>query len=585
MSLEIARGLVRALKLNRSPYVLDEHTHMRFQPVHYLHHITDKAAHFLMNHVIAKGDPSQGEKIAVQTYLPSEILTYPLRFIQYETTYALRTREMDLSERGCNGLKCKLVEIGGKLGKAFENVFNGKLVTDHGKDHSRNFDDKLEAILRWTPEVNISWNDCLEAMGFFAYFHDIDQVLKLVWNEEANLKLKPKDGHTSAAAAMVLCLAPELSVEMDISQLKAGELTKLIAVMIMCHDTAKVKDVIYTASKRADVAEFQKKENIDSLITAITKGEIDVTSLSPQQILWWVEFDNYRNIQIANTTQENDQTKIGIYPPFEQEFDERLSTLENDNRPLFRNLIKKKKESLQNARIMLVFVDFLEMSMPFLPSLARKFKVGKSMERPFFQGSAEKNMDAIINLDEKNLDNDVARALFELRYLYKFIEGTQLANSPFIMNILKINVLYGAYALRNFGLRLMNGDMGVVDEIFEVRANDLSTKMDRKGKKYAERTELLGELHLDCANVKRSILAKKENKGSNLPRKYGLDESIEFMLLMSKSIELFKEELGITWEDDLKVLRYIERGETPPFFSTTYDATGKLSDARTLVSH
>jgi hypothetical protein len=523
MALETLHTLVRDIQtvVGQSPAYLYERDTMLHE-MDAMHEILMQGAHVWYRENADRHLPSSGLLRTEHDKNES--------FIAHVSDGIESLRQLDIAERAANGLRWYLQYDNrnpneeSEFGKKLFRATNNWRLSDHAHKHFRRDERWIEAMminigaLRHTHDVS-RWTDSIMLVP---YWHDADQLLTLQRNldnrgMEGWRDLNVKNGHGLAAAVMLLAMHKRYAVERAVTVEEAWRICAGAAYMIVKHDVPEQmfaalngREKAYTLDEHGnhilvwgagEERENSQHVSYQPLRDMFEHNRLDLTSISPSQLISLLRAYKGAEPGFISTLTPN-----GLDPAFEAEYIRELTALGLNDRPLLENFDERLRPSLELAAEVTVRGDTIEFTNPTFEAITRTLMTQYSMRRPWYEFSrftelyqelkqrnaalGELHGDEIllyaIFYGPGNLplavDFDVRRLLWEFVHTEEFSSETTIARSQYMQKVTKENVIMGIIALREFGLTIMQGDLRVLDMIYENRVRALGIKAIRKMK-------------------------------------------------------------------------------------------------------
>lgn len=360
---------------------------------------------------------------------------------------------------------------------------------DHGWPHVR----RTEAIIRLlclsyqelSPE---DWK-LFVAVSAFPSFHDIGQIMSIVWNKEnQDSPIKIKDAHAEEGAVIVDMLWEEVAREGNMTEALAKEICGLASIMIMVHD----QPLFVEQRLRGTYKAFVEREDgtiypipREDLINHYAAGDLDLFTTSPSQ-----RMDILRHLKEQKGIMKKGERQHGLHPLFEKAYQEQLEAVARDTEPTNRNISSKDRDSVVKMASIAVMADVLDMISPEATYL-RKFNVNLSLQRSIFKSDAGM-MSRIRDLDgEKANESDFERAAWECFAFVRLIKQTPLYKNEYVKTLVANTVIKGLFDDWKITRKLMEGEQGfgVIDEMKTKRVWEVGLKALRRAERISLETQ------------------------------------------------------------------------------------------------
>jgi hypothetical protein len=357
-------------------------------------------------------------------------------------------------------------------------------LTDHNRHHERRVRLHTEALLLNIGEVrhipHIS--DYLPAAASFAPRHDRVQLLRQAENLDKPQAehLPPKFTHATGGAILDLLEVNEYAHAAGLTLGEARGVKAASAYMIMKHD--EPADLGNALLGRTDAT--QLPQGFD-LLTAYNNNQLDLTTLSPAQLL---------QIHIEEASRKpgfvTAETPHGLPRVIEEQYADRLAAMALDTMPLLPSITPDQRQALNVLTEIVVVADMMDMIIPPEESLARKLLVPRSRTRPFFrpeiaQEQLVENAFASTGNLPQEIESDVGRALWEYAHALDMFPAGVVTQSSYAKRVIGKAIIQGGMALEELGTYLMQGEdldaeSSPLSRIYDRRIKNLGDKALRK---------------------------------------------------------------------------------------------------------
>lgn len=502
----------------------------------------------------------------------------------------------DYAERAANDLRTSLRE---PYLDFFETASNAD--HPHAHEHPRRVERYMEQLLLEVRNIALP-TYLIQAAALFPYLHDADQLNTEQRNLDTEESLPPKHAHGLAAGIQILAQTEEYARAAHISITEARRVTGAAAYMMIKHEEPAM--LLKALAGERDPNDVDEKE----LSARYEANELDLTKITPAQLIKILSEQKTEKGFVAVDTPK------GLHPIFEVAYKNELDALADDNTPLIPDYNREVDGSgLQFLTQVAVLADVFDMIMPAEESITRKLGVHKSLVRPFFRPEHDlelfkQQITGESGHWEPEEGSDLVRACWEFLHPLGGIDG-ELAQSPYVKELLAEAVIKGALSFRKVGLAMMDGDFAPLEQIFNRRIRSLAEKMLGKAKgEYVslmesteeEIVELLNDAELPQDRIlslikERSRLVSKltpkfrQGDGSFIYVNANKDEREEFKNRIDIVIQLLQGQYGITDEGLQKMENELVNGTSSMLPFSTYDSSVTRRDLpnrrRTINQH
>lgn len=534
--------------------------------------------------------------------------TYVLNNVLWETAAETTAPLLEDGRKISNAIRLHMYTNTGEFGDMMQEAMDDRTFAGHNHQHFRLVDKHIDAIVLHTSPDEYNYqegkdNVVVEALGNFAYSHDLDQLFTEHRNYHTGTTLDTKTGHKPAGAVYAL-LTPETYVSTGWTTYeKAEEITGIVGLLNLIHGEPKA----WQGTQPAYYYEHGERKLLhgQELVAAYKQHVVDPFTLARSQVMEIVVMEKSQEVGFITP-----ETPHGLHPAMESVFQSQLAALTQDHRPMLEHLSEKQKHAVRLAAATVNAADQLEMVVPFDEAQVRKINVNRSIKRAFMQDDVS-NLRASIKDENKHHHSDASRALNEYYKLAEIIQGTPLEQNPYVSNYFRDVQILGVLHFKDMGETIMRGNSEEITQLFTTMYhNRIVTAGNKMVKAYTNyepanstaepiddyRERTTAQLHDYTAKkskhfseLSQGLLSQITITMESLHQKpggiiaYSPEQVLEFHAACEYTLNLIAQQYNLSPQEINAYRERVKQGETISLPYEGYDSTGTPDRMRVLV--